>query len=96
MTLITFITNAVEFRRKLGLLIAVSTVIRLLVAYSLELGNDEVYYQAYASHLQWNYFDYPPVIALLIRTTTLNGFFRSELSVRLGSVLLAAAEYPTV
>ncbi|MDP4252285.1 MAG: glycosyltransferase family 39 protein, partial [Bacteroidota bacterium] len=83
---------AVEFKKKLWLLILVSTIARLLIAGCLELGNDEVYYQTYALHLQWNYFDHPPMIALLIRATTLNGLLHRELFIRLGAVLCAAAD----
>lgn len=61
-----------------------------MVAGSLELGNDEVYYQGYALHLQWNYFDHPPMLALLIRLGTFNGFFHHEFFIRLGSILCAA------
>ncbi len=63
----------------------------MLMACSLELGNDEVYYQTYALHLQWNYFDHPPMVALLIRFTTFNLFFHQEFFIRLGSILCAAA-----
>src|SRR4249920_2290635 len=62
----------------------------MVVAASLELGNDEVYYQAYAIHLQWNYFDHPPLVAFLIRLSTLNLFFHQEFFTRLGSIICAA------
>jgi Dolichyl-phosphate-mannose-protein mannosyltransferase len=63
----------------------------MVVAASLELGNDEVYYQAYALHLQWNYFDHPPLVALLIRLSTFNLFFQHEFFIRLGPMICAAA-----
>ncbi len=63
----------------------------MIVAATLELGNDEAYYQAYAQHLQWNYFDHPPMVALLIRFSTLNLFLTHEFFVRLGSIICAAA-----
>jgi hypothetical protein len=63
----------------------------MVVAASLELGNDEVYYQAYALQLQWNYFDHPPLVALLIRISTFNLFFHHEFFIRLGPVICAAA-----
>ncbi|HEX4851074.1 MAG TPA: glycosyltransferase family 39 protein, partial [Puia sp.] len=56
----------------------------------LEFGNDEVYYWTYAQHLAWNYFDHPPMVALLIRFSTINLFFQSEFFIRLGSILCAA------
>ena len=79
-----------ELKNKLWFLILASAIVRILIAYGLELGNDEVYYQTYALHLQWNYFDHPPIIALLIRATTLNGLLHQELFIRLGPVVLTA------
>jgi hypothetical protein len=80
-----------NYYQKTGLLIVLGSLLRLWVAASLELGNDEVYYQTYALHLQWNYFDHPPMLALLIRLTTGNLFLNQEFFIRLGPVLCAAA-----
>lgn len=77
-------------KHKLLLIIIVSTLIRCVIAASIGLGNDEVYYVTYAQHLQWNYFDHPPMVALLIRLTTFNLFFTSEFFIRLGPILLSA------
>ncbi|PWT78744.1 MAG: hypothetical protein C5B59_01150 [Bacteroidetes bacterium] len=79
-----------NFRKKLFLLILFSTLLRMIIAAFLEFGNDEVYYWTYAQHLAWNYFDHPPMVALLIRLSTINLLFQSEFSVRLGSILCAA------
>src|SRR6188474_2959328 len=75
-------------RRKLFVLIAVFFVIRLLLAFTVELGNDESYYWLYAQQLKWNYFDHPPMVAFWIR------IFSFDLSLqqfpgflRLGSVI---------
>jgi hypothetical protein len=76
--------------KKIWLLIILTSLIRMIVAGSLELGNDEVYYQTYAQHLQWNYFDHPPMVALLIRLSTFNLFFHHEFFIRLGSIFCAA------
>jgi hypothetical protein len=78
------------FRKKVLYLIFISTAIRLLIAGIIELGNDEVYYYTYAQHLQWNYFDHPPGVALLIRLTTFNLKFIDEVFIRLGPILCAA------
>jgi hypothetical protein len=77
--------------RQLIWLIVITACIRAFIAGTLEFGNDEVYYYIYALHLQWNYFDHPPVIALLIRLTTFNLNVVSELFVRAGSIIGAAA-----
>jgi hypothetical protein len=77
-------------KKKLYWLIAVATLVRCIAAVSVDLGNDEVYYLSYAYHLQWNYFDHPPMVAVLIRITTFNLNFTSEFFVRLGPIILSA------
>lgn len=73
--------------KKLFLLIVLTTVLRFFAASFTELGNDEVYYWTYAQHLQWNYFDHPPMVALWIRTFTANlALEKFELFIRLGSI----------
>ena len=71
-------------------LIAIAAIVKLFVSPLLELGNDEVYYWTYALHTDWNHFDHPPRVGLLIRLTSLNLWWASEISLRLGSILAAA------
>lgn len=75
------------YRNKVLWLIIVTSIFRFLFTCVFELGADEAYYWTYARNLQWNYFDHPPLIALLIRLTTLNLSFQSEIFVRLGAVI---------
>jgi 4-amino-4-deoxy-L-arabinose transferase-like glycosyltransferase len=75
---------------KIWLLILLTTFIRVIIALTLDFGNDEVYYWTYARHLDWNYFDHPPVVAWLIRLTTLNLSLHSELAARFGAILSSA------
>lgn len=77
--------------RRLVQLIVAATVLRMLVAASLEFGNDEVYYFLYALDLQPNYFDHPPGVAWLIRLSTLNLWLTDEFFVRLGAIACSAA-----
>ena len=70
-------------------MILISSGFRMLPAALLELGNDEVYYREYALHLQWNYFDHPPVLALLIRLSTFNLHLQNEFFMRLGAIVCA-------
>lgn len=79
-----------SYRKKVILLILIATLVRCVLALSLNLGNDEVYYLSYAQHLQWNYFDHPPMVALLIRLTTLDLNFVNDFSVRFGAIVLSA------
>ncbi|MEO6960632.1 MAG: glycosyltransferase family 39 protein [Puia sp.] len=76
-------------KKRIWPLVVFSSFLRMLPAALLELGNDEVYYREYALHLQWNYFDHPPMVALLIRLSTFNLHLDHELFIRLGSILCA-------
>jgi hypothetical protein len=81
----------VRYPHKTILLICIVSLLRCIVASSVGLGNDEVYYVTYAQHLQWNYFDHPPMVALWIRLSTFNiSLQHYELCVRLGAILSAA------
>ena len=79
-----------EYKIKLRWLIIISILIRCIFAFNIELGNDEVYYFTYAVQLDWNHFDHPPLIGLLIRFFTLNLNWINEFSMRLGAIFLAA------
>ncbi len=78
------------YKKKIIGLIVLASTFRLLLASSINLGNDEVYYRIYAQELHWNYFDHPPLVAWLIRFTTYNLVHESELFIRLGAILSAA------
>ena len=75
--------------KQLSWLITGTFVIKCVLALFTELNNDEVYYWTYAQHLQWNYFDHPPMIALLLRLSTFNLSFQHEFFLRLGPMVCA-------
>ena len=50
-----------------------------------EISYDEAYYWMYSKHLDWGYFDQPPMIALFIKLGTL--FFDHEIGTRIITVL---------
>jgi hypothetical protein len=79
-----------KYLKKPLLLIAIATTLRLWFATATGLNGDEVYYWTYALKLQWNYFDHPPMVALLIRLSTFNLLFHNELFVRLGAIIASA------
>ena len=82
----------VSYRQLVGLLILALFVVRLLLASVFPLGTDESYYWYYTQNLQWNYFDHPPMVALLGRLFTANlALQHSEVFVRMGSILSCAA-----
>ena len=62
-------------------------LVALIQAANTELLDDEAYYWVFSQHLDWGYFDHPPMTALLIRA----GYwiFPNELGVRLLCVFLS-------
>lgn len=54
-----------------------------------ELTSDEGYYWFYAQHLQWGYYDHPPMIAAMIKAGTF--LFPGELGVRFFNVVFSTA-----
>jgi hypothetical protein len=78
-----------RYRRALLLIIATSTLLRLVVALVVPLLDDEAHYWVWAQHLMWGYPDHPPMIAGLVRVSTaLLG--HSVLAVRLPALVLGA------
>ena len=61
-------------------------VLGLLQAYFTQLMDDESYYWVYSRHLDWGYFDHPPMVALLIKIGY--GIFHNEFGVRVCMVVL--------
>ena len=78
-------------RRWLWVLIVVSGVLRLAFAWSVGPGNDEAYHALFAIHLDWSYFDHPPMMALIARLGMLLSDGRLSIgAMRVGFILLGA------
>ena len=76
-------------RRPVACFLLFWTVLNLLQIGLTELTSDEGYYWFYAQHLQWGYYDHPPMIAAMIK---LGGFFfGGEFGVRVFNVILSTA-----
>lgn len=75
------------YSKRLFYLLLFIVLLKILIAGLIELGNDEVYYYTYALQPDWNHFDHPPMVGVLIRFTTLNLYWLNEVSMRLGAVL---------
>jgi len=80
--------DTISYRKNFFTLVGILFIIKIILAFVLDLGNDEAYYWLYSQYWQWNYFDHPPIVAVWIRIFTANllldqygGF------VRLGSVV---------
>jgi hypothetical protein len=68
------------------LLLASWLLTNMLQAIYTEIDSDEAYYFLYSKHLDWGYFDHPPMVALLVRISS--SFFNGNLGVRFITVLL--------
>jgi 4-amino-4-deoxy-L-arabinose transferase-like glycosyltransferase len=79
--------------RLILLCLALLYLARLVIIGKLELAPDEAYYWYWAQHLDWSYFDHPPMVAYLIAPfTRLMG--STEFAVRLGALLCTLASLP--
>ena len=72
-------------------LLALIFVLNILQAHFTELIFDEAYYWYYAQNMAWGYFDHPPMVALIVKISSL--FFNGELGVRFISTVLSACTY---
>ncbi len=61
-------------------------LINVLQSYFTEIANDEAYYWMFSQHLDWGYFDHPPMVAVMIAAGY--SLFQNELGVRLLTILL--------
>ena len=72
-------------------LLALIFILNILQAHFTELISDEAYYWYYAQNMAWGYFDHPPMVALIVKISSL--FFGGELGVRFISTVLSAGTY---
>lgn len=76
-----------NFQKKAYIFIFFSTIIRLILASLLELGNDEVYYWLYAKYPAVSHFDHPPMVGFFIQLFTCNLYFDSAFFIRLAAII---------
>ena len=78
---------SLKIPKLLIVLLSFVLVINLLQAYFTNIIFDEAYYWHYSQNMAWGYFDHPPMVALLIKLSSL--FFNGELGVRFMSCLFS-------
>ena len=76
-------------RRLLAAVVLGFSAVRLALAFGVGVGNDEAYHALLATHLDWSYFDHPPMLALVARLGIAVGGL-SPLALRAGFVALFA------
>ncbi len=82
--------SAFSYQKKIGGIIFGTVILKIILSFFFELGNDEVYYYTYAVQPDWNHFDHPGMVGWMIRVTTLNLQWVSELSMRIGAIIASA------
>lgn len=79
-------SRALTPNQLVAVLLAFWWALNVIAGALLELANDEAYYWFYSWHLDWGYYDHPPMVALLVKLGT--WICGGELGVRLFSTLL--------
>ncbi len=73
-------------------ILGINLLLRLIIVFFTNLGNDEVYYTTYALYLDYSFFDHPPLVGILIRLSTFNlSFIYNDFFVRLGPLIIGCA-----
>ena len=62
------------------ILLAIWFVVNMLQAVFMEMMSDEAYYGLFGKHLDWGYYDHPPMVALLVNLSSL--VFSGNLGIR--------------
>ncbi len=88
--LLTRFKKATKFQRLLFFL-GLFALINLLQSIFTAISKDEAYYWMFSEHLDWGFFDHPPMVALMIHLGYL--VFHNVLGVRLFTVILSALTY---
>ena len=78
-----------KYTTRLILFLTLVSAIRLFIIQNQELAPDEAYYWDWSRHLQWSFYDHPPMVAVFIYLSTWLGG-HSEFFVRLTAVLSVA------
>ncbi len=82
-----FTSSTNKYTAPLFWLIILSTLVRVICAHFVELGNDEVYYNILSLSPQLSYYDHPPLFPFLVNLTS-SGTEISELAIRLSSIII--------
>ncbi|NDJ19095.1 ArnT family glycosyltransferase [Myxacorys almedinensis] len=73
------------------LMLGFGLLFRSLIALYLPPGFDEAYYYIYTQHLDWSYFDHPPLVAFTTGLGVWLTGFVSQFTIRIGSLLTYTA-----
>lgn len=80
-----------QTNQQVALILLAGFLLRSIIAFWLPPGFDEAYYYIYTQHLDWSYFDHPPLVAF---TTGIGVWLTgvvSQFTIRIGSLLTYSA-----
>ena len=75
-----------SFKKTFLLLLLIWFLINLIQALFMEIMSDEAYYGLYGKYLSWGYYDHPPMVALLIKISSV--IFKGNPGIRFMTLLL--------
>jgi 4-amino-4-deoxy-L-arabinose transferase-like glycosyltransferase len=73
-----------------GFAVLALTFVHIILAAYLPPTEDELYYWSWAQHLQWSYFDHPPMVAYIIAATT-KILGNHPIAFRMGAIIISSA-----
>lgn len=77
-------------KKQILFLIAITFILKLVVALALPIVGDEAYYWIWGQHLQLSYFDHPPAVAWLSSLSRFLPFLSAATSTRIIFVILSS------
>lgn len=83
----SFLQESNSIKKNLFWLIALSFIIRTILAWILDLGSNEAYYWTYGKFPELSHIDHPPMIGWIIQLFTVNLAYESELTLRIASII---------
>lgn len=78
-----------DYKKTFAILMLIWFIINLIQAVFTEVLSDEAYYGLFGKYLDWGYFDHPPMVALMVRISSV--FFTGNLGIRFMSGILQLA-----
>jgi hypothetical protein len=75
-----------NYKKVFLVLLAVWFLINLIQALFMEVIGDEAYYALYGRYLDWGFYDHPPMVALMVKISSL--IFAGNLGIRFTTLIL--------
>lgn len=80
-----------NYKKAVLALIFISAIVRVALAFIIDLGEYEAYFRTFALFPELSNFDKPPMIGWMIQLFTNNLYFNSEFAIRFSSIVCGSA-----